>query len=182
MSAGPDARTGRITDDLAAVLAPLSVAIDDVSVTAVGKRRLVRVMLDRDVSNLDGDTTSVVEPLSLDEIGDLTRVVSDRLDEIDAMGEQPYVLEVSSPGVERPLTQPRHFRRNVGRLLEVTTASGDKHTGRLTEVRADGIRLEGAVKGEITTLDLTYDQVAKAKVQVEFNRPARSGRAEGEDD
>lgn len=175
MSAGPDARTTRITQDLQDALASQGVLIDEVSVTAVGRRRLVKVLLDRDVSGLGADTTSDVAPLSLDEIADLTRLVSDRLDETDAMGEQPYVLEVSSPGVDRALTLPRQFRRNVGRLVTVSTHDGQQITGRLREVDADGVRLETAERRTTTQHTLSFADIDKGKVQVEFNRPAEAG-------
>lgn len=173
-----DARTGRIADDLRATLAPLSIVLEDISVTPVGKRRLVKVLIDRDVTGFGDDATTPVEPLDLDAIGELTRVVSDRLDETDAMGEQPYVLEVSSVGVDRPLTQPRHFRRNVGRLLDVTT-TGDRVTGRIVAADANGIRLDVRDGKASRTDELTYDAIVKAKVQVEFNHPAPA--ADGKD-
>ncbi|HSU74088.1 MAG TPA: ribosome maturation factor RimP, partial [Terrabacter sp.] len=87
------------------VLAPLGLVVEDVSVSPAGKRRLVRVLVDSDISSLDAsDTTSRVAPLSLDAVADATRAVGDELDAGDVMGQSPYVLEVSSPGVGRPLT------------------------------------------------------------------------------
>ena len=89
-----------------------------VSVTPAGKRRVARITVERSVAEVVGD--SPVEPLTLDEIADATRLVSDALDASDVMGSQPYTLEVSTPGTDRPLTEPMHFRRTVGRLVEVT--------------------------------------------------------------
>ena len=93
----------RIRPAVEGPLARLGLLVEDVAVTPAGKRRLVRVWIDRDVE-ASGDSTSPTPPLSLDEVADATRVVSEALDETDAMGEQPYTLEVTSPGVDRPLT------------------------------------------------------------------------------
>jgi ribosome maturation factor RimP len=94
------------------VLAPLGLVVEDVSVSPAGKRRLVRVLVDSDISDLDvTDDASAVPPLSLDAVADATRAVSDELDAGDVMGQAPYVLEVSSPGVGRPLSSRDQFRR-----------------------------------------------------------------------
>lgn len=173
------ARTETITRQVSQSLAGSGVVVDDVSVQQAGRRRLVRVFLARDVSGLpDEDSTSTVEPLSLDEIADATRSVSDALDGSDVLGEAPYTLEVSSTGLDRPLLTRDHFRRNVGRLLSVSLAGDGAGTadGRLTEVRADGIRLrpEGsdpAADGATTGTDIPWEDVTRATVQVEFSRP-----------
>ncbi len=81
------------------VLVELGLVVEDLSVTPAGKRRLVRVLVDTDISGLDdADTTTTVTPLSLDDVAEATRAVSDVLDTSDVMGAAPYVLEVSSPG------------------------------------------------------------------------------------
>ena len=103
---------------LGRALEPTSLVLDDVTVTPAGRRRVVKVLVDRDVDD-SGTTSDPTPPLSLDEVADAARLVSDALDATDVMGQQPYTLEVSSPGVGRPLTTPRHFRRNVGRLVTV---------------------------------------------------------------
>ncbi len=173
------ARTETITHQVSESLSGSGVVVDDVTVQPAGRRRLVRVFLARDVSGLGADdTTSPVEPLSLDEIAEATRTVSDALDGSDVMGEAPYTLEVSSSGLDRPLLTRDQFRRNVGRLLSVSLGAEGQPTGtatgRLTEVRADGIRLrpEGRTSGEGTPdLDIPWEDVTRASVQVEFSRP-----------
>jgi ribosome maturation factor RimP len=88
------------------------------------------------------------------------------------MGDGAYTLEISSPGVDRPLTLPRHWRRNAGRLVTVTLTSGNKIKGRVGVVTDQSVELE--VEGESRTIG--YDDVARAKVEVEFNRkPEREG-------
>ena len=89
------------------VLAPLGLVIEDVSVSPAGKRRVVRVLVDTDISDLDSaDTGSTVPPMTLDGVAEATRVVSDELDAGEVMGQAPYTLEVSSPGVGRPRSTP----------------------------------------------------------------------------
>jgi ribosome maturation factor RimP len=152
----------------------LGLVVEDVAVTPAGKRRLVRIWLDRDLAGLEpGDESSVVDPLSLDEVADATRVISTGLDNSDAAGEAPYVLEVGSAGVDRPLTEPRHFRRNVTRLVEIRRAEGSDGgviTGRLVAAGPTEVTLVvAATKNEPeTTLCIPYADIARAQVQVEF--------------
>jgi ribosome maturation factor RimP len=128
--------------------------VEAVEVTPAGKRRVLRVAVDK-----DGGVT-------LDDVADATREVSRVLDESDVMGEMPYTLEVTSRGVDRPLTLPRHWRRNSDRLVKATLADGTTVTGRITDSSEDSVTLD--VSGE--THVVAYADVAKAFVQVEFNR------------
>ncbi|PMC98872.1 ribosome maturation factor RimP, partial [Brevibacterium paucivorans] len=89
--------------------------------------------------DLAGDTT---EAVSSDLIEQATRVISEVIDPLPLFNDKPYELEVSSPGALRPLTEPRHFRRNVGRTIEVRPTEGKKTTGVLTGVTGLGIVLE----------------------------------------
>ncbi|MGO4602200.1 ribosome maturation factor RimP [Terrabacter sp. 2YAF2] len=166
------------------VLTPLGLVVEDVSVSPAGKRRLVRVLVDSDISSLDvADTSSTVPPLSLDAVADATRAVSDELDASDVMGAAPYVLEVSSPGVGRPLASRDQLRRQVGRLVEVVHQGGTD-TGRLTEVGSDAITLEipATKKTAARTVTLDLDTVQRGTVQVEFTRPAAADAPEAAGD
>jgi ribosome maturation factor RimP len=157
-----------------APLGALGLLVEDLAVTPAGKRRLVRVWIDRVVGDESGDSTTPTAPLSLDEVADATRVVSEALDDAGALGEQPYTLEVTSPGVDRPLSLPRHYRRNVGRLVTLTPHEGAPVTGRITRAGDDGVTLEvpAAAKAPASTTDLPYAAIATAVVQVEFSRPS----------
>lgn len=178
MSENQSARTERISADLAEVLAPLDLVVEDVSVIPAGKRRLVRVLVDRDIP-AGSDPTATVRPLDLDQVASATRVVSDRLDDSEAMGEQAYVLEVSSPGTDRPLTEPRHFRRNVRRLIELSVSGADPVTGRIIRADESGFTLEvTGAKGATAEQTFSYDDGLHGSVQVEFNRGSDS---EGDD-
>ncbi len=165
--------TDTIRPALSQPLADLSLVLDDLSIIPAGRRRVVRVLVDRDLSFLaPSDTTSRVVPLTLDEVAEATRAVSDALDEGDLMGTEPYTLEVSSPGVDRPLHGHRAFRRNVGRLVAVVLESGDTLTGRITSVSADRVALEepAVKKAPARRHEVALDAVTSARVQVEFGR------------
>ncbi len=134
--------------------------LDDLVVTPAGKRRLVRVVLDKDGG------------VSLDECAEVSRDISRVLDETDAMGPASYTLEVSSRGVSRPLTLPRHWRRSTGRLVAVTFSDGTSLRGRLTACDDDSATLD--VDG--ATRVVRYGDVASAVVQVEMSRtPSTQG-------
>jgi ribosome maturation factor RimP len=154
----------------------LGLMIEDVAVTPAGKRRLVRIWLDRDLAGLDpDDESSMIEPLSLDEVADATRVISVGLDASDALGEAPYVLEVGSAGVDRLLTQPRHFRRNVTRLVQIERiedSDGGGLTGRLIAAgpAAVTVLVAASKKEPEITMHIPYADIARAQVQVEFAR------------
>jgi ribosome maturation factor RimP len=128
--------------------------LEDVSVTAAGRRSVVRVIVDRDGG------------VDLDAVADVTRSVSTVLDEAELMGESPYVLEVSSPGVDRPLTEPRHWRRAAGRLVRVTITDAGTVTGRVAD--ADDTHVTLDVDGETTPF--AYAVLGRGQVQVEFSR------------
>jgi ribosome maturation factor RimP len=151
-----DAVRDRIEQELATPLGALGLDVEAVELTPAGKRRILRIAVDGD----DGVT--------LDDVADATRTVSRVLDESDVMGEQPYTLEVTSRGVDRPLTLPRHWRRNADRLVRVTTTDGETVTGRIVGSSDDSatLDLDGARR------EVAYAEVAKALVQVEFNRPS----------
>jgi ribosome maturation factor RimP len=166
-------------------LASLGLLVEDVAVTPAGKRRLVRIWIDRVLDPADGPTTTPTEPLSLDEVADATRAVGEALDETDAMGEQPYTLEVTSPGVDRPLTQPRHYRRNVTRLVTLTPVEGAPVTGRLVSADDEVVTIEvpAAKKAPARTEQHAYAALARAAVEVEFSRPGGApGPGDGGDE
>lgn len=142
--------------------------LEDVTVSPAGRRKLVRVTVDADGG------------IDLDAVADVSRIVAGALDEdpaADAVLAGPYVLEVSSPGVDRPLTEPRHWRRAVGRLVTATAREGEREvTGRVVEVGDDAVALD--VDGERQSL--RFADLGRARVQVEFNRDDTSDGGTGE--
>lgn len=170
------------TVDVPGPLGELGLMVEDLAVTPAGKRRLVRIWLDRDLAGLESDDeSSVIDPLSLDEVAEAANIISAGLDASDAPGEAPYVLEVGSAGVERPLTAPRHFRRNVTRLVQIwrtegavgaVATGGDPIVGRLVAAGpTDATVLVAATKKESESqLAIPYADIERAQVQVEFAR------------
>lgn len=147
--------------------------LEEIEVTPAGKRRVLRVVVDSD----DG--------VQLDTCAELSRTLSEVLDETDVMGGSPYVLEVTSPGADRPLTEQRHYRRAVGRLVRAHLAEGaggGELTARLTGVDDEGVDLEvPGVKGrKPTPRRVAFADIAKARVEIEFNRKAAESRDQHE--
>jgi ribosome maturation factor RimP len=144
----------RLAEELSAPVGALGLDLEGVDLSSAGKRRVLRVAVDK-----DGGVT-------MDDIAEATRAVSTTLDSRDLMGERTYTLEVSSPGVDRPLTLPRHWRRNAGRLVKVSLHEGVPVSGRITTSDDDAAVLD--VEG--TEHRVPFDQVSKAKIQVEFKK------------
>lgn len=163
-------KDSQIADLLAPVLAQFALELEAVEVVPAGKRRLLRIVV-------DGDGPQGRGPL-LDDIAEASTAISNALDASDAAGQAAYTLEISSRGVSRPLELPRHWRRNHGRLVAVTTTAGEALTGRVRSTDEQQVLLD--VAGVERALPLA--DVAKALVQLELNRPATAGEAESEDE
>ncbi|WP_332641929.1 ribosome maturation factor RimP [Aeromicrobium sp.] len=132
----------------------LGMDVEAVELSEGGRRKVLRIALD-----VDGG-------IGIDHITDATRALSEVLDSSDVMGAEPYTLEVTSRGVERPLTLPRHWRRNAGRLVRVTLEDDTTLDGRIGDSDATGVQL--TTKKDTTRI--AYDQIVTALVQTELNR------------
>ncbi|WGW13104.1 ribosome maturation factor RimP [Saxibacter everestensis] len=130
--------------------------LDDIRIVVVGSRRVVQLVVD-----LPEDQTGSV---SLDTVASVSRAASDVLDQDEPFGGRAYTLEVSSPGATRPLTEPRHWKRALNRLIAVKTQEGDKLIGRLLDVADDGPVLD--IDGQQTSLK--YPEIKTAQVELEF--------------
>jgi len=144
----------RLAGLIGPVVAAAGMDLESVRVSMAGRRRLLRVTVDSD------------HGVSLDDAADVSRDVSAALDATDVMGDVPYTLEVSSPGVDRPLTEPRHWRRAAGRLVRVKTGTAGTVQGRVIAADADGVTLD--VDG--TERRYGYGDLGAGSVQVEFGR------------
>lgn len=147
-----------MTDSLEALVettvSALGLDLEAVELTPAGNKRVLLIAVDRDGG------------VGIDHITDATRALSEVLDASDIMGQQPYTLEVTSRGVDRPLTLPRHWRRNEGRLVRIRLADDDSSIdGRIGASDETGVELVGR-----TTTRYTYDQIISALVQIELNR------------
>jgi ribosome maturation factor RimP len=145
----------RLVEALEPLLAAREVDLEDVVVSRAGKRTLVRIVVDKDGG------------IDLDGIASLNELIGDAVEQSEILGDSPYLLEITSPGTDRPLTLPRHWRRNAGRLVKVTTHD-DTFEGRILDADDDAV-VTAVADG---TRRLTYDEVVRAVVQIEFNRAA----------
>lgn len=151
---GPAPDPARLTRLLEPVVHALNMDLEGIRVARAGRRRVLRVTVDADGG------------VSLDDIALASRELSVRLDGADEMGNDPYTLEVSSPGVDRPLTLPRHWRRNVGRLvLAAGPEGGDGILGRITSVSEQAVTLER----DGSAREYSYADLGPGRVQVEFS-------------
>jgi ribosome maturation factor RimP len=145
--------------EVESILAPAVSAagydLEGLTVTKAGRRLLVRVLVDKDGG------------ISLDDVAVVSKACSKALDEADSTGgpfaDTAYTLEVSSPGVDRPLTEPRHWRRNIGRLVAVNIGE-EPVKGRITDASERGIELEA----DGVRRSATYAELGPGKVQIEL--------------
>lgn len=147
-----------LREGLVGPLEERGVELEDVEVSRAGRRELVRVVIDRDGG------------VDLDLVASVSQLVSGLLDEppLNALLSGPFVLEVTSPGVDRPLTDARHWRRALDRRVRVERADSSVVEGRIVSVADDG-RVELDADG--SSVIIVPAEVVRAVVQVEFTRP-----------
>ena len=123
-----------LKDQIFELVAPLvdkaGLVLEDVQVQTPGKNRFVTIMVDSETG------------LNLDQVTDISRLVGEAMDLAPFMGETPYTLEVTTPGVDRPLTAPRHFRKNVDRLVKITKNDGTQVKGRINSADDNSVILD----------------------------------------
>ncbi len=127
--------------------------LDEIEITRSGGQRILDVAI-------DGDSG-----VNLDEVAAVSRAISEFLDNSDAMGDEPYVLEVGTRGVTKPLTKPVHWARNVGRLVNV---AGDaiNAVGRIVEFIDPAVTLD--IKGKLRTISI--QEISRANIEIEFKK------------
>jgi ribosome maturation factor RimP len=148
----------QISELVTPAVSDLGFYLEDVHVATPGSHRIVTCIVDGDAS------------LNLDQVTSVSRVISELLDEAPFMGETPFTLEVTSPGVDRPLTQPRHFAKNVSRLLKIIKLDGSEVTGRILSNTDKDVTLTVAVKKETIEETVSLANIKRAVVEIEFNR------------
>jgi ribosome maturation factor RimP len=126
--------------------------LEEVKVTPLGRRRQISVIVDGEERNPN-----------LDEVASLSRAISAQLDDYSGLGDAPFTLEVTSPGIDRPLTELRHWRKNLGRLVKILTKEDKEFSGRIAEVQSGKVRIDDAI--------FDFESIKRAQVQIEFNRP-----------
>ena len=151
-----------LTDSIAELIEPAVTAqgfyLEEVQLVSPGKHRIVTCIVDGEIS------------LNLDQVTAVSRAISELLDEAPIMGDTPFTLEVTSPGVDRPLTKPRHFAKNVDRLLKISKTDGEVVTGRITSNTESEVVLSVVSKKETTEVTVAISDIKRAVVEIEFNR------------
>jgi ribosome maturation factor RimP len=139
-------------EKIASALAPIIEAsgnfLEDLIITSAGKHRILTVVVDGE------------KHLTLDQVTTITKSLSEVLENLSEIGDLPFTLEVTSPGVDRPLTLPRHWRKNFGRLINLTFNDGTKLTGRIGESSESDV-LIGESK-------INFADIKKATIEIEF--------------
>lgn len=151
-----------IKDQIAELITPAlhqaGYFLEEVNLVTPGSHRIVTVIV-------DGESA-----LNLDQVTVASKIVSELMDEAAFMGETPFTLEVTSPGIDRPLTLPRHFAKNVTRLLKVTQNDGVVVTGRITSNTDSDLTLSVVEKKETKEVVIALADIKRAVVEIEFNR------------
>ncbi len=139
---------------IAPVLAQSNLELDSLNLTKAGKHRVLEIAIDGNVVDLDA-------------IASASRKISQHLDETDLMGEQPYTLEVTTRGIDRPLIKPVHWQRNVGRLVKFDF-NGTSIVGRIMNFADPNVQIDTGKD----LLEINITQINQAIIQVEFNKPS----------
>ena len=136
-----------ITSSIAPIIEAAGVYLEEVTLDTASPRILTVV--------IDGDT-----PLNLDQVTTVTKEISDILENLAELGDTPFTLEVSTPGIDRPLTLPRHWRKNQDRLVTVTLMDGSIKKGRIGEQIEQTVLIDGEV--------IALSEISRAQVEIEF--------------
>ena len=138
------------------LISKAGLVLEEVQVQTPGKHRFVTVIVDSETG------------LNLDQVTDASRLVGEAMDGASFMGDAPYTLEVTSPGVDRPLTAPRHWRKNVDRLVKIIKLDGEICKGRISSSTEDEVTLDCCT--------VAFADIKRATIEVEFNRPEKKER------
>jgi len=148
-----------LVDNLNELLAPVinasGLLLEEIKVIPVGRSRIISVIVDHEERNLN-----------LDEVAASSRAISEILENYSQLGDNPFTLEVTSPGVDRPLVKAHHWKKNLGRLISIVKVDGEKLVGRLKSLDLDSALLE-VKSGEVSIL---FSEIKRATVEIEFNR------------
>jgi ribosome maturation factor RimP len=141
-------------EDISAAVTPalsaLGFYLEDVTITSAGRRSMLTIIV-------DGDTH-----LSLDQVTSATKAISEIVESLQSLGDTPFTLEVTSPGLDRPLTKPRHWRKNIDRLVKVVLLDGKEIKGRIKATSEDGATVDQS--------EINFTEIKRASLEVEFKQ------------
>ena len=139
-----------ISDAVTPALLALGFYLEDVTITSAGRRSMLTIIV-------DGDTH-----LSLDQVTSATKAIGEIVESIQSLGETPFTLEVTSPGLDRPLTKPRHWRKNIDRLVKIVLLDGKEIIGR--------IKAASEVSATVDESEIKFSDIKRASLEVEFKQ------------
>jgi ribosome maturation factor RimP len=143
-----------VQDEVSEVIRPIIEAagnyLEEVKIISAGKSKIITVIVDSD------------SYLNLDQITAITKLISEKIEGIAALGESSFTLEVTSPGIERPLTLARHWKKNLGKLVKIHFLDGGEVTGRITGSSPVSVTLESGT--------YKFSDIKKALLQIEFKK------------
>ena len=131
-------------------LSDLGFYLEDITITSAGRRSMLTVIV-------DGDTH-----LSLDQVTVATKAISEIVENIQSLGQSPFTLEVTSPGLDRPLTKPRHWRKNIDRLVKIVLLDGKEIKGRVKDVSEISTTVDDQV--------VKFSEIKRATLEIEFKQ------------
>ncbi len=141
-------------EEISAVITPalakLEFYLEDITITSAGKRSMLTVIVDADAH------------LSLDQVTVATKAIGELVEGIQSLGDTPFTLEVTSPGIDRPLTKPRHWRKNIDRLIKVILLDGTEVKGRIK----DASELSATVDQQV----ILFTDIKRATLEIEFKQ------------
>ena len=139
-----------ISDAVTPALSALGFYLEDVTITSAGRRSMLTIIV-------DGDTH-----LSLDQVTSATKAISEIVESLQSLGDTPFTLEVTSPGLDRPLTKPRHWRKNIDRLVKVVLLDGKEIKGRIKAASEDSATVDQS--------EINFTEIKRASLEVEFKQ------------
>ena len=155
-----------LIDSIAELVTPALEAegffLEEVQLVSPGKHRIVTCIVDG------------ARALNLDQVTVASKIIAGLIDEAPIMGDAPFTLEVTSPGVDRPLTKPRHFTKNIDRLLKITMLDGSVVIGRIISNTDSHVALTVLLKKEELVQEFAFADMKRAQVEIEFNRSNKS--------
>ena len=139
-------------EDISAAITPaleaLGFYLEDVTIISAGRRSMLTVIVDSDTH------------LSLDQVTSATKAIGEIVESVQSLGETPFTLEVTSPGLDRPLTKVRHWQKNINRLVKVVLLDGLEIKGRIKDVNE--------VSATIDEKNISYSDIQRATLEIEF--------------
>ena len=144
-------------EEIAAAITPtiesLGFYLEDLNITSAGRRSMLTVIV-------DGDTH-----LTLDQVTSVTKAIGEIVENIQSLGQTPFTLEVTSPGIDRPLTKPRHWKKNVDRLVKVVLQDASEVKGRIKDSNQEAATIDDKL--------IKFAEIKRATLEVEFKQAGK---------